>query len=76
MNVSQVSELDIEYLLPSHTQPIVGRAKIQQQLQIYADAIKYIHDQTSRLMNKGNILLLILQFLSKQNICCSFCMLF
>ena len=42
-----------EFLFPSHTKPIIGQEKIQDALNIYRDAIQYIHDQTIRLMNQG-----------------------
>ena len=42
-----------EYLFPSHTKPIIGKETIQDALNIYRDAIQYIHDQTIRLMNQG-----------------------
>ena len=42
-----------EFLFPSHTKPIIGQENIQNALNIYRDAIQYIHDQTIRLMNQG-----------------------
>ena len=43
----------MDYLLPLHTKPIVGKEEINRVLTIYRDAIQYIHDQTVRIMNKG-----------------------
>ena len=43
----------MDYLLPGHTKPIVGKEEINSVLTIYRDAIQYIHDQTVRVMNKG-----------------------
>ena len=42
-----------EFLFPSHTKPIIGKNNIKDALNIYRDAIQYIHDQTIRLMNQG-----------------------
>ena len=57
--VRWVSSLDImrylepEFLIPSHTRPIIGKSKIYEALTDYRDGIQYVHDQTIRLMNKG-----------------------
>jgi len=54
-----VNSLDIirqkmpEFLVPSHTRPLLGKEKIYQTITDYRDAIQYIHDQTVRGMNKG-----------------------
>ena len=45
--------LEPEFLIPSHTRPILGKEEIYQKLTIYRDGIQYIHDQTIRLMNLG-----------------------
>merc|ERR1719411_1370368 len=42
-----------QYLVPSHTRPVVGEDKIQQLLTAYRDGISYTHDQTIRYMNTG-----------------------
>ncbi|UJR07383.1 hypothetical protein I4U23_011669 [Adineta vaga] len=42
-----------EYLIPSHTKPLVGKNEIYQVLTLYRDAIQFVHDQTIRFMNKG-----------------------
>ena len=42
-----------EFLFPSHTKPIIGKEVIQNVLNIYRDAIQFVHDQTIRLMNQG-----------------------
>ena len=42
-----------EFLFPSHTKPIIGKDVIQDVLNVYRDAIQYVHDQTIRLMNQG-----------------------
>ena len=43
--------LEPEYLIPSHTRPLEGRANIYNKLTTYRDGIQYVHDQTVRLMN-------------------------
>ena len=45
--------LEPEYLVPSHTRPIVGKENIKTLLTTYRDAIQFVHDQTVRLMNLG-----------------------
>ena len=45
--------LPAEVLVPSHTRPVAGREAIRSALTDYRDAIRYVHDQTLRLMNQG-----------------------
>lgn len=45
--------LDAEHLVPSHTRPISGGDAIEDVLTIYADGIRFVHDQTVRGMNMG-----------------------
>lgn len=40
-------------LIPSHTRPLLGEAFIQTTLTDYRDAIRYVHDQSIRMMNAG-----------------------
>ena len=42
-----------EYLVPSHTNPVIGWQSIQDILVPYRDAIQYVHDQTIRHINDG-----------------------
>lgn len=42
-----------QFLIPSHTRPVKGEEVIEKILTDYADAIRFVHDQTIRLMNKG-----------------------
>ncbi len=42
-----------EFLIPSHTRPIVGADEIHATLTDYRDAIQYVHDQTVRAINRG-----------------------
>lgn len=44
---------DVEFLVPSHTRPLVGKQNIRETLTVYRDAIQYIHDQTVRYINQG-----------------------
>jgi alkyl sulfatase BDS1-like metallo-beta-lactamase superfamily hydrolase len=51
-SLDHMRTLEPEYLLPSHTKPLIG-SDVMETLTIYRDAIQYVHDQTIRLMNKG-----------------------
>jgi alkyl sulfatase BDS1-like metallo-beta-lactamase superfamily hydrolase len=42
-----------QYLVPSHTQPLVGQQLISDTFDAYRDAVLFVHDQTVRMMNKG-----------------------
>ncbi|MEP5764377.1 MAG: alkyl sulfatase dimerization domain-containing protein [Halieaceae bacterium] len=44
---------DIDYLVPSHGQPVVGSETTQQVLTLYRDVIQFTHDQSIRYINKG-----------------------
>jgi len=44
---------DPEYLVPSHTRPIMGRDEVHGALQAYHDGVKSILDQTIAGMNRG-----------------------
>ena len=52
-SIDMMRYLEPEYLVPSHTRPIVGKEKINTLLTTYRDAIQFVHDQTVRLMNQG-----------------------
>ncbi len=45
--------LGAEHLVPSHTRPLHGKARIAAALQNYRDAIQFVHDQTIQGINKG-----------------------
>ncbi|CAF1296022.1 unnamed protein product [Adineta ricciae] len=45
--------LRAEYLIPSHTKPMVGKDEIYQTITVYRDAVQFVHDQTIRCINKG-----------------------
>ena len=52
-SIDMMRYLEPEYLVPSHTRPIVGKEKINILLTTYRDAIQFVHDQTVRLINQG-----------------------
>ena len=52
-SIDMMRYLEPEYLVPSHTRPLVGAKTINNLLTTYRDAIQYVHDQTIRLMNMG-----------------------
>ena len=52
-SIDHMKTFEPEYLFPSHTKPILGKETIKDAMNVYRDAIQYIHDQTIRLMNQG-----------------------
>ncbi len=52
-SLDKMRRLDVEYLIPSHTRPIIGKENIHRTLTIYRDGIQYVYDQTIRYINKG-----------------------
>ncbi len=52
-SVIEMRDLKPEHLVPCHTRPLKGAANIYGVLTDYADAIKFVHDQTIRCMNQG-----------------------
>ncbi len=52
-SIDKMRRLGAEYLIPSHTRPVIGKDKVYETLTNYRDAIQFVHDQTIRLMNKG-----------------------
>ena len=49
-------QLKSDYMVPSHTRPVMGTSEINSVLSIYRDAVLFVHDQTVRLMNRGYFL--------------------
>jgi alkyl sulfatase BDS1-like metallo-beta-lactamase superfamily hydrolase len=45
--------LDVEYLVPSHGQPVMGKEESHRVLTLYRDVIQFTHDQSIRYINKG-----------------------
>lgn len=52
-SIDKMRALAPEVLVPSHTRPLVGAAQIAEQLTLYRDGIRYVYDQTLRLINQG-----------------------
>ncbi|MFO8056370.1 MAG: alkyl/aryl-sulfatase [bacterium] len=46
-------DLEPQYLVPGHTDPISGKEKIRRHLKNYREAVKYVHDETVRCINQG-----------------------
>lgn len=55
-SVDRMRELKPAYIVPSHTVPLVGEAEIDTALANYAKAIRYVHDETVKAINKGQTL--------------------
>ena len=51
--IDRLRRLRPETLIPHHGRPVSGAAAADGVLTAYRDAIKYLHDQTVRLINKG-----------------------
>ena len=52
-SIDRSRELKPEFLAPSHGQPVLGAAKVEEVMRNYRDGIQFVHDQTIRYMNKG-----------------------
>ena len=52
-SVDTMLDLEPEYLAPSHTLPVIGKAEVADVLTAYRDGIQFVHDQTIRLINQG-----------------------
>lgn len=52
-SLDRMRALGAEHLVPSHGRPISGAEEVDQRLTEYRDGIRYIYDQTIRLMNAG-----------------------
>ena len=51
-SIDKMRYLNPEFLIPSHTRPLIGKDTIRKVLTTYRDAIQFIHDQTIRNINK------------------------
>lgn len=51
-----MASFGVNFLVPSHTQPIIGRENVREVLGVYRDAVLFVHDQTVRFMNRGYFL--------------------
>ncbi|MDB5977648.1 MAG: fold metallo-hydrolase [Nevskia sp.] len=52
-SLDRMRALHPRFLVPSHTRPLSGAAAIDAALTDYRDGIRYVYDQTIRLMNQG-----------------------
>ncbi len=52
-SIDMMRYLQPEFLIPSHTRPLIGQDNIDSILTTYRDGIQFVHDQTVRLMNLG-----------------------
>lgn len=52
-SLEKMRALNPEYMVPSHTGPVIGAEKIREILTAYRDAIQYLHDSVIRLANEG-----------------------
>ena len=52
-SVDKMLKEDAEYLIPGHTRPILGKAKVAEALANYRDAIRFVFDKTIEGMNRG-----------------------
>ncbi len=52
-SIDRMRALRPEVLVPSHTRPIVGAEAVLDTLTDYRDAIRFVYDQTVRLINRG-----------------------
>ncbi len=53
LSLDMMRDLDADYLVPSHAEPVRGRERIEELLTVYRDSIQYIHDAVVRGMNEG-----------------------
>ncbi len=51
--LDRMRDFDSDYLVPSHGQPVFGKAEVNKVLTTYRDAIQFTHDQSIRYINKG-----------------------
>ncbi|HOO37328.1 MAG TPA: alkyl sulfatase dimerization domain-containing protein [Deltaproteobacteria bacterium] len=52
-SLDKIRDKNSEYLVPSHTRPIIGAEEIETILRDYRDAIQFVHDQAIRGINMG-----------------------
>ncbi len=52
-SVQKMSSFPVEYLVPGHTRPLIGKSTIYRNLQNYSTAILSVYQQTILCMNKG-----------------------
>ena len=47
-SLDKIRNLNADFLIMSHTKPLIGQHVIYDRLTIYRDAIQFVHDQTVR----------------------------
>jgi alkyl sulfatase BDS1-like metallo-beta-lactamase superfamily hydrolase len=52
-SIDVMRDLQPEHLVPCHSRPLSGKARIEAILTDYRDAVQYVHDQSIRGMNMG-----------------------
>ncbi len=52
-SIDRIRDKRPEYLVPSHTRPLIGQERIEAVLRDYRDAIQFVHDQAIRGINQG-----------------------
>jgi alkyl sulfatase BDS1-like metallo-beta-lactamase superfamily hydrolase len=52
-SLDMMRTLPVEYLVPSHAEPVVGADRVYELLTAYRDAIQYVHDAVLRGANQG-----------------------
>lgn len=52
-SLERMREFDAEYLVPSHSEPVIGREAIDDLLQNYAAAIRFLNAETIKGLNAG-----------------------
>ena len=55
-SLDKMRSYDPDYLVPSHTLPVIGKEKIRKSLRNYRDAIQWIRDEVVRRANRGESL--------------------
>ena len=53
-SLDKLRSLNASAMVPSHGQPVMGAAKVEEVIRMTRDGIAWIHDQTVRYMNKGH----------------------
>ena len=52
-SIDKMRELNADYMVPSHTRPVIGADNVYEALTAYRDGIAYLYHQTIRHANKG-----------------------
>ena len=52
-SIDKMRQEQPEFVVPSHTRPIIGKQNVYDTLTVYRDAIQFVHDQTVRYINQG-----------------------